>query len=112
MIYPYVLEFTTCAVQGVTTIFSFFYPTGKAGGAQILRYHMFAVNYYGFTLGALALIPSDFCNDGVNFRKVSDAGAGVQRFNPQGIVSIKIGPCLPQGLVEFVVHGIEGFGAV
>ena len=38
MIYPYVLEFTTCAVQGVTIIFSFFYPTGKAGGTQILRY--------------------------------------------------------------------------
>ena len=65
MIYSYVLEFTTCAVQGVTISFSFFYPTGKAGGAQILRYQGIAVNYYGFTLGALALIPSGFCNDGV-----------------------------------------------
>ena len=66
MIYPYVLEFTKCAVQGVTIVFSFFYPTGKAGGAQILRYQGIAVNYYGFTLGALALIPSGFCNDGAN----------------------------------------------
>ena len=66
MIYSYVLEFTTCAVQGVTIIFSFFYPTGKAGGAQILRYQGIAVNYYGFTLGALALNPSDFCNATVN----------------------------------------------
>ena len=65
MIYPYVLQFTTCAVQGVTIIFSLFYPTGKAGGAQIPRYQGFAVNYYGFTLGALALIPSGFCYDGV-----------------------------------------------
>ena len=65
MIYSYVLEFTTCAVQGVTIIFSFFYPTGKAGGAQIFRYQGIAVDYYDFTLGALALIPSGFCNDGV-----------------------------------------------
>ena len=64
MIYPYVLEVTTCAVQGVTIIFSLFYPTGKAGGAQILLYQGFAVNYYGFTLGALALIPSGFCTLG------------------------------------------------
>jgi len=66
MIYPYVLEFTKCAVQGVTIIFSLFYPTGKAGGAQIIRYQGIAVNYYGFTLDALALTPSGFCNDGVN----------------------------------------------
>ena len=64
MFYPYVLEFTKCAVQGVTISFSFFCPSGKAGGAQILRYQGIAVNNYGFTLGALALIPSTFCNDG------------------------------------------------
>ena len=60
MIYPYVLEFTKCAVQGVTIIFSFFYPTGKAGGAQNLRYQGIAVNFYGFTLDALALTPPVF----------------------------------------------------
>ena len=65
MIYPYVLEVTKCAVQGVTISFSLFCHSGKAGGAQILRYQGIAVNYYGFTLGALALIPSGFCNDGV-----------------------------------------------
>jgi hypothetical protein len=50
---------------GVTIIFSFFYPTGKAGGAHILRCQGIAVNYYGVTLGALALNPSGFCNAGV-----------------------------------------------
>ncbi|MGD8448017.1 MAG: hypothetical protein PVF36_02210 [Desulfobacterales bacterium] len=35
---------------------------GKAGGLQIRRCQGFAVVYYGFTLGALALKPSDFCN--------------------------------------------------
>ena len=42
--------------------FLIFYPTGKAGGAQVLRCQGIAVNYYGFTLGALALNPSGFCN--------------------------------------------------
>jgi len=65
MIYPYVLEVTKWAVQGVTISFSLFCPSGKAGGAQILRYQGIAVNNDGFTLGALALIPSGFCNDGV-----------------------------------------------
>jgi len=40
-------------------------PFGKAGELQILRYQGFAVDYYGFTPGALALKPSDFCNIGV-----------------------------------------------
>ena len=40
--------------------FLIFYPAGKAGGAQILRCQWIAVNFYGFTLGALALNPSDF----------------------------------------------------
>ena len=38
---------------------------GKAGGLQIPRWQAFAVEYYGFTLAALALKPSDFCNNGV-----------------------------------------------
>ena len=37
-------------------------PLGKAGGLQILRCQGIAVNYYNFTLDALALKPSDFCN--------------------------------------------------
>ena len=40
--------------------FLIFYPAGKVGGAQILRCQWIAVNYDGFTLGALALNPSDF----------------------------------------------------
>jgi len=50
---------------GCNDNFLIFYHTGKAGGAQILRYQGIAVNYYGFTLDALALTPSGFCNDGV-----------------------------------------------
>jgi hypothetical protein len=65
MIEVYVLAFTECAVQGVSIIFSFFYPAGKVGGAQIHRCQGIAVNCYGFILGALALTPSDFCNAGV-----------------------------------------------
>ena len=41
------------------------YPFRKAGGIQILRCQGIAVNYYGCTLGALALNPSGFCNVGV-----------------------------------------------
>jgi hypothetical protein len=44
----------------------FYYPAGKVGGAQIRRCQGIAVRYYGFTLGALALRPSDFCNAGVD----------------------------------------------
>jgi len=43
-----------------------FFPFGKAGGLQILRCQGIAVGYYGFTLDALTLKPSDFCNVGVN----------------------------------------------
>jgi hypothetical protein len=39
-----------------------FFPFGKAGGLQILRFQGFAVANYGVTLSALALEPSDFCN--------------------------------------------------
>jgi hypothetical protein len=42
-----------------------FLPFGKAGGLQIQRWQAFAVDDYGFTLAALTLEPSDFCNNGV-----------------------------------------------
>jgi len=41
------------------------YPTGKAGGHQIRCCQGFAVNDYSFTLDALALKSSGFCNVGV-----------------------------------------------
>jgi hypothetical protein len=52
---PYVLEFTECAVQSTTVLFSFFYPAGKIGGAQILRFQgiaelgcaLFAMDLFG-----------------------------------------------------------------
>jgi hypothetical protein len=37
-------------------------PYGKAGGLQLLRCQGIAVGYYGFTLDAGALKPSDFCS--------------------------------------------------
>jgi len=37
-------------------------PSGKAGGLQILCCQGFAVYEYSFTLDALALKLSDFCN--------------------------------------------------
>jgi hypothetical protein len=37
-------------------------PCGKAGGLQILCCQRFEVNGYNFTLDALALKPSGFCN--------------------------------------------------
>ncbi len=38
------------------------FPSGKARGLQILRCQGFEVYLYDFTLDALALKPSDFCN--------------------------------------------------
>jgi len=64
MISSDVLEFTKCIIQGVTIIFSFFHPVGKAGGRQIQRCQGIAVKCDGFTLGALALASSGFCNAG------------------------------------------------
>jgi hypothetical protein len=40
-------------------------PYGKAGGLQILCCQGIKVTDYNFTLDALALKPSDFCNVGV-----------------------------------------------
>ena len=34
---PYVLEGTECAIQGETILFSFFFPSWKAGESQIRR---------------------------------------------------------------------------
>ena len=66
MIQSYILEFTKCAIQVGTIIFSFFHPAGKAGGSQIQRCQGIVVKRYDFTLGALALTPSGFCNVRVN----------------------------------------------
>ena len=44
-----------------------FIPSGKVGGLHIRRCQGLAVAYYGCTLGALTLKPSNFCNAGVNF---------------------------------------------
>ena len=65
MICSYVPEVIQCANQDLTIIFSFFHPVGKAGGNQILRCQGIVVKRYDFTLSALALAPSGFCNDGV-----------------------------------------------
>jgi hypothetical protein len=72
MISSDVLEFTKCAIQGITIIFSFFHTAGKAGGSQIRRCQGIAVKRYGFTLGALALTPSGFCNVRVNMMKAEN----------------------------------------
>ncbi len=54
-------------IPGSVRFFSIFFTlktARKAGGLQIRRCQGFAVAHYGFTLGALALKPSDFCNTG------------------------------------------------
>jgi len=83
------LEYTRGAIQDRFDISPSFLPFRKAGGLQIRRYQGLAVAHYGFTLGALALKPSGFCNIGVKpdrkrifsirlscikslFRKISD----------------------------------------
>ena len=45
---------------------------GKAGGLQIPRYQGIAVDYYSFTLDALTLKSSGFCNVGVNKKYFSN----------------------------------------
>jgi hypothetical protein len=44
-------------------------PCGKAGGLQILCCQGIKVNDYNFTLDALALKPSGFCNVRVYIKK-------------------------------------------
>ena len=55
--------------------FSFCLPSRKAGGLQIPCCQGIAVADYSFTLDALALKPSSFCNVGVNFVASSNEGA-------------------------------------
>ncbi len=52
-------------IQRIGPILSYFLPCGKAGRLQIPRCQGFAVVHYNFTLSALTLKPSDFCNVGV-----------------------------------------------
>ena len=52
--------------QRMVSNFPCCFPYGKAGGLQILRCQVFAVDDYSCTLDVLALEPSDFCNIGVN----------------------------------------------
>jgi hypothetical protein len=59
------LYLTNGALKDLGYCMPSFFPYGKAGGLQILRWQVFAVKYYGFTLAALTLEPSDFCNNGV-----------------------------------------------
>jgi hypothetical protein len=48
--------------------FSFCLPSRKAGGLQIPCCQGIAVADYSFTLDALALKPSSFCNVGATYR--------------------------------------------
>jgi len=57
-------------------------PFGKAGGLQILRCQGFAVIDYSFTLDALALKPSGFCNVGGYYKKYMFSFQPI--FNVQG----------------------------
>jgi hypothetical protein len=52
-------------IQRIGSILPCFSPYGKAGGLQILRCQGIALAYYGFTIDALTLKPSDFCNVGI-----------------------------------------------
>ncbi len=58
-------EQTSGKFQDRFGFYTSFLPFGKAGGLQILSCQGFAVVYYGLSLGALTLKPSDFCNVGV-----------------------------------------------
>jgi len=69
------------------------YPTGKAGGHQIWCCQGFAVNDYNFTLDALALKPSGFCNVGVKLTSMS---------NRQALPHLKEGPENIKSLHDFI----------
>jgi hypothetical protein len=56
------MEFSGCEFKGWLSILPCFLPFGKAGELQILCCQGIAVRYYSFTLDALALKLSDFCN--------------------------------------------------
>jgi hypothetical protein len=57
-----ILDLTHGAIKDMFDFNQSFLPFGKAGGLQIPRCQGFAVDHYGFTLGALTLKPSGFCN--------------------------------------------------
>jgi hypothetical protein len=58
-------------------------PCGKAGGLQILCCQGFEVNDYNFTLDALALKPSDFCNVGLLCLGISEFDDLSMKVNPE-----------------------------
>jgi len=62
-------------------ILSYFLPFGKAGGLQILCCQGFAVSHDSFTLSALALKPSDFCNVRVEIMITGRLRAVLRRMN-------------------------------
>jgi len=59
------MEIPFGGIQRMMLILPCCLPFGKAGGLHILRCQGLAVVYYGFTLAALAMKPSDFCDIGV-----------------------------------------------
>ncbi|MBW1778400.1 MAG: hypothetical protein JRJ54_12505 [Deltaproteobacteria bacterium] len=61
-VYAIALDITAGEVKNRVYFRHVFLPFGKAGRLQTLRYKGFAVDDYSFTLCALALKPSDFCN--------------------------------------------------
>jgi hypothetical protein len=70
---PGIIGMHQVRVAGKTMIFSCCSPCGKAGAIQIRRCQGIAVDYYGGTLGALALNRSGFCKVGVKTeRKIYD----------------------------------------
>jgi hypothetical protein len=60
-------DLTHGVIQDMFDFLSIFLSFGKAGCLQIQRCQGFAVDHYSFTLGALTLKPSDFCNDSGNW---------------------------------------------
>jgi len=65
------MEFSSCEFEGWGSPRDYkrlpcFLPFGKAGELQILRCQGIAVSYYSFSLDALTLKLSDFCNVRVN----------------------------------------------
>jgi hypothetical protein len=78
-----ILESTTGAFQDQANFSPSFFPFGKAGDHQIRRCQGIAVGDYSFTLGALALSPSGFCNIGVKRSWTARSGQGIRSlFNP------------------------------
>ncbi len=73
-------------IPGSVRFYSIFFTlktTRKAGGIQVRRCQGFAVAHYGFTLGALALKPCDFCSTGVESKVLTQLW-GLQPASPRG----------------------------